>query len=150
MLKRIVSTLGLWTLLLVLLYFFGATGAIWTITAIAVLTLREFYSLMKHMGYDPFDKLATFLGAAVVLGPYYLARYHVQTVDLIAFAVVAFFAASSWWRTPSGSSSMRPIVSKRTRFFTKVFVSRFRKKSSKPISAETSSGGRLQFSAEKA
>jgi phosphatidate cytidylyltransferase len=90
LLKRIVSTLGLWTFLLVLLYFFGATGAVWTITAIAVLTLREFYSLMKHMGFDPFDKLSMFLGAAVVLGPYYLARYHVQTVDLIAFAVVVF------------------------------------------------------------
>ena len=90
MLKRTVSTLALWTVVLVLLYFFGTPGAVWTVAVIAVLTLYEFYSLLKHMGYEPFDKLGMMLGLAVVLAPYYLEQYHVQTIDVVAFAVIAF------------------------------------------------------------
>jgi phosphatidate cytidylyltransferase len=90
MLKRTFSTIALWLIIFGLLYFFGAQGAIWIVAAITVLTLREFYGLMKHMGYDPFDKLGMTLSAAVILAPFYLSKYNVQTVDLLAFAVVVF------------------------------------------------------------
>jgi phosphatidate cytidylyltransferase len=73
-----------------LLYFFGANGAIWIVAGITVLTLREFYGLLKHMGYDPFDKLGLTLGAAVILAPYYLGKYGVQTIDLLALSVIVF------------------------------------------------------------
>jgi phosphatidate cytidylyltransferase len=88
LLKRIISTLGLWAIVLALLYFFQDDGAVWIVTVITVLTLREFYSLLKHMGYDPFDKLGMLLGAAVVLAPFYLGRYGIQTADLVAVAVI--------------------------------------------------------------
>lgn len=92
MLKRTLSTIALWLIIFGLLYFFGANGAIWIVATITVLTLREFYGLMKHMGYDPFDKLGMTLGAALVLAPFYLSKYglQIQTVDLVAFAVIAF------------------------------------------------------------
>ncbi|MFT3866878.1 MAG: phosphatidate cytidylyltransferase [Nibricoccus sp.] len=92
MLKRTFSTVALWLIIFGLLYYFGADGAVWIVALITVLTLREFYGLMKHMGYDPFDKLGMTLGATVILAPFYLSNYGVQihTVDLVAFAVIAF------------------------------------------------------------
>jgi len=92
LLKRTLSTIALWLIIFGLLYYFGANGAIWIVATITVLTLREFYALMKHMGYDPFDKLGMTLGAALVVAPFYLSKYglHIQTVDLVAFAVIAF------------------------------------------------------------
>ena len=90
MLKRTLSTIALWLIIFGLLYFFKANGAIWIVAGITVLTLHEFYGLMKHMGYDPFDKLGMTLGAAVILAPYYLSKYGVQTIDLLAFAVIVF------------------------------------------------------------
>jgi phosphatidate cytidylyltransferase len=89
-LKRTVSTIALWVIILGLLYFFGPAGAVWVVAAITGLTLYEFYSLLKHMGYDPFDKLGITLGVLVIIGPFYLGRYGLHTVDLIAFAVIAF------------------------------------------------------------
>src|SRR5699024_10897848 len=71
-------------------YFFGDRGAVWIVATITGLTLREFYGLLKHMGYDPFDKLGTFLGIAVILAPFYLGRYGLETADVVALAVVAF------------------------------------------------------------
>lgn len=82
--------MALWSIVLALLYFFNDQGAVWIVATITGLTLYEFYALLKHMGYDPFDKLGIFLGVAVVLAPFYLGRYGIQTVDLVAFAVIAF------------------------------------------------------------
>jgi len=90
LLQRTLSTIGLWLIIFGLLYFFGAHGAVWIVAGITVLTLREFYGLLKHMGYDPFDKLGMTLGAAVILAPFYLGKYGVQTIDLLAFAVIVF------------------------------------------------------------
>ena len=92
MLKRTLSTIALWLIIFSLLYYFGASGAVWIVAVITVLTLREFYGLMKHMGYDPFDKLGMTIGATVILAPFYLSKYgiQIQTVDLLASAVIAF------------------------------------------------------------
>lgn len=90
MLKRTLSTTALWLIMFGLLYYFGAHGAVWIVAGITVLTLREFYGLLSHMSYDPFDKLGLTLSAAVILAPYYLSQYGVKTVDVLAFAVIVF------------------------------------------------------------
>jgi phosphatidate cytidylyltransferase len=90
LLQRTLSTIGLWLIIFGLLYFFGSHGAVWIVAVITVLTLREFYGLLKHMGFAPFDKLGMSLGAAVILAPFYLGKYGIQTIDLRAFAVIAF------------------------------------------------------------
>lgn len=90
MLKRTLSTIGLWSIVLALLYFFNDQGAVWIIATITGLTLYEFYSLLKHMGYDPFDKLGIALGVTVIVAPFYFGRYGLQTADLVAFAVIVF------------------------------------------------------------
>ncbi len=89
MLKRILSTVTLWMIVLASLYFFGAVGAIWMITAISLLTLREFYAMVARSGVDPFDRFGMVLGAAITLGPLYLDPY-VGPAELLALAVVVF------------------------------------------------------------
>lgn len=92
MAKRIFSTIALWAIVISLLYFFAAAGAVWIVAAITALTLWEFYALLKHMGYDPFDKLGITLGLATILVPYYGPRFglNVTPADIVAFAVIAF------------------------------------------------------------
>jgi phosphatidate cytidylyltransferase len=90
--KRIISTLALWAIVLTLLHSFGAAGAVWIVAAITALTLWEFYALLKHMGFDPFDKLGIALGIATILIPFYGRKLGltVSTADILAFAVIAF------------------------------------------------------------
>lgn len=89
MTKRIVSTLLLWTIVLLCVTFFGATGGVWLVALISVLTLREFYALLGRMGVDPFDRFGLALAAVMTLAPLYLERY-VSSSDLLALAVIAF------------------------------------------------------------
>ena len=90
MLKRTLSTIILWSVVLGLLYVFNDQGAVWIVALITGLTLYEFYALLKHMGYDPFDKLGIALGCTVIVAPFYFSQYGLQTTDLVAFAVIAF------------------------------------------------------------
>ncbi|HWA09621.1 MAG TPA: phosphatidate cytidylyltransferase [Opitutaceae bacterium] len=89
MTKRIFSTVGLWTLVLLCVHFFGTIGGVWLVTAISVLTLREFYAMVKRMGPDPFDRFGLTLAAALTLGPCYLPQYARPDV-LLALAVLVF------------------------------------------------------------
>jgi len=88
-LKRILSTLALWTIVLVSLRYFGAPGAVWLVGLIAVLTLREFYVMVARTGVDPFDRLGMTLGGCITVGPLYLEPY-VNTSTWLALAVIVF------------------------------------------------------------
>jgi phosphatidate cytidylyltransferase len=87
--KRILSTVGLWTIVLLCVRWFGAVGGVWLVTAISVLTLREFYAMVKRMGLDPFDRFGLVIGAAITLAPFY-SRGLVQPDVLLALAVIVF------------------------------------------------------------
>jgi phosphatidate cytidylyltransferase len=87
--KRIFSTLLLWTIVLVCIGWFGTTGGIWLLTAISVLTQREFYQMLKRMGMDPFDRLGLILGALITLAPAYFPAL-ASPETLLALAVVVF------------------------------------------------------------
>jgi phosphatidate cytidylyltransferase len=75
LLKRTLSTLVLWTIVFSLLYYLGATGAVWLVALMVALTLHEFDALMRHSGCRPFGKLNILLGAAIILVPWYLPRF---------------------------------------------------------------------------
>jgi len=88
-LKRTISTIILWGLVLVSARYLGATGAVWLITAIGVFTLYEFYGMLRRMGLTPFDRLGLVLGAAMMLSPRYLEPY-VTPAELLALGVIVF------------------------------------------------------------
>lgn len=89
MTKRIFSTIGLWTIVLLCVRFLGATGGIWLVALISVLTLREFYAMVERMGLAPFDRFGLVMGAAITLAPCYLAAW-VRPDELLALAVIVF------------------------------------------------------------
>ncbi len=94
--QRILSTFGLWAVVIGCIHFFGVTGGVWLISAVAVLTLREFYQMVHRMGLDPFDKVGMTLGALVMLAPFYATRLLPAAPELaapgtiLAAAVVVF------------------------------------------------------------
>lgn len=88
--KRILSTLLLWTLVILCIRYLGAVGGVWLVTAIAVLTLREFYALVARMGLEPFDRLGMTLGALLTLAPLYLEPRGIEAELIVAAAVIVF------------------------------------------------------------
>jgi phosphatidate cytidylyltransferase len=88
-LKRTLTFIILWSLVLVCARFFGATGAVWLIAVISVLTLHEFYAMLRRMGLAPFSRLGLILGAAITLAPFYFEPY-VTSAELLALGAVVF------------------------------------------------------------
>jgi phosphatidate cytidylyltransferase len=87
--KRILSTLTLWTLVVLCVRYLGTEGGVWLATLIAVFTLREFYAMVKRIGPDPFDRFGMAIAAVMMLAPCYLEKF-VGPGELLALAVVVF------------------------------------------------------------
>lgn len=90
MVKRILSTFTLWAVVILCIRFLGSTGGVWMVTAIAVLTLREFFGLLRRMGMQPFERLGLTMGALLCLGPLYLEPHGVGSSAIVALTVIAF------------------------------------------------------------
>ncbi len=82
--QRILSTFGLWAIVIACVTFFGTLGAVWLVSAVGVLTLREFYQMAHRMGLDPFDKFGMSLGALIMLAPYYAPLWLPHAPELAA------------------------------------------------------------------
>lgn len=100
MLKRVLSTLVLWTIVGATLWSFRTTGALVLITLISVLTLREFYQLMRAAGYRPFDKLGLLFGGVITLAPWGEAQFGRPDHLLLALATIVFAVRLLGERTP--------------------------------------------------
>lgn len=98
--KRIFSTVLLWTVVGLALWFFRTTGALVLVTLISVLTLREFYQLMHGSGYDPFDKFGMFFGGLITLAPWLEANSGWPMHLMLPLAVVVFAVRLLGERTP--------------------------------------------------
>lgn len=90
MAKRILSTCLLWTLVILFLRYLGPTGAVWLVTAIAVLTLREFYGLLHRMGLKPFDRFGLAAALVITPAPLYLEPLGLGPSVLLGLAVIVF------------------------------------------------------------
>ena len=88
MAKRVFSSVVLWALVLGTLWFFRTRGALVLITIVSVLTLREFYLLLRGAGYTPFDKLGLFFGGLITVAPWAEARLGRPDHLLLALATV--------------------------------------------------------------
>ncbi len=100
MAKRIVSTVVLWALVGAALWFFRTTGALVLIVIISMLTLREFYQLMRAAGYTPFDKLGVLFGGLITLAPWAEAQTGRPEHLLLALATIVFAARLLGERKP--------------------------------------------------
>jgi phosphatidate cytidylyltransferase len=92
MLKRTLSTLALWTIVVLTIKFAGPTGSIWMLTLIGALTLREFYALIEKMGLDPFDKFGIASGIVIMLSPLYVEPFLPLDAGLLLALVVIIFS----------------------------------------------------------
>jgi phosphatidate cytidylyltransferase len=90
MTKRIISTFVFWTVVGGVIWFGRTTGALCLITLISVLTLREFYQLMRAAGYTPFHKLGMCFGGLITLAPWAEAQTGKPEHLLLALATVVF------------------------------------------------------------
>jgi phosphatidate cytidylyltransferase len=86
--KRILSTVVLWLGVFAVLWFFRTNGAVFTIGAIAVLTMRELYVLMAAAGGAPFAGMGMLFGALVTVAPWTGDHYVWPSQLLIPLAVV--------------------------------------------------------------
>src|SRR4051812_45743111 len=100
MAKRIFSTIVLWAVIFAVLWFFRTRGALVLITLVSVLTLREFYKLMRASGYAPFDKLGAFCGGLITIAPWVEVRFGIPTHAVLAIATVVFAIRLLGERTP--------------------------------------------------
>jgi phosphatidate cytidylyltransferase len=98
--KRIFSTVSLWLIVGLVVWFFRTNGALVLIALISIFTLREFYQLMHASGYDPFDKLGIAFGALITLAPWLQAHLPLPTGLLLPLAVVVFAIRLLGERTP--------------------------------------------------
>jgi phosphatidate cytidylyltransferase len=100
MAKRIFSSVALWTIVGAALWFFRTRGALVLIALISVLTLREFYQLMRAAGYAPFDKLGLLFGGLITIAPWTEARFGWHGHLLLALGTVVFAVRLLGERTP--------------------------------------------------
>ncbi len=98
--KRIFSTVSLWLVLIAVLWFFRANGAIAIVAIISVLTLREFYRLMAASGFEPFPILGLFFGALITLAPWTEHVFGLPAHPLVPMAVIIFSIRMISERTP--------------------------------------------------
>jgi phosphatidate cytidylyltransferase len=98
--KRIFSSTLLWVIVGATLWFLRANGIVLLTTAMSVLSLREFYRLMRGCGYAPFEKLGLVAGGLITVAPWLEARYHVPAHHFIAIAVAVFSVRLLGERTP--------------------------------------------------
>lgn len=88
--SRIFSTLLIWSIVVGCVVFLGSTGAIWLLSIIAALTLREFFALIRSLGIEPFDRVGMVLAFLICLSPLYLEPRGVNSGAPLALAAIIF------------------------------------------------------------
>ena len=71
MLKRLLSTLVLWGIVIILPLTFGIHGAIWLLALFTFFTQLELYNLISKIGFRPQSRLGCFLGFIMIIGTWY-------------------------------------------------------------------------------
>ena len=76
MIKRAISTVALWALIVLALYYGGADAGVFLLTIVAVASQNELYRLLQKAGHRPFRNFGTCLGAVMMLAPYYTLKLY--------------------------------------------------------------------------
>lgn len=92
MVKRTLSTLLLWLIVLGSLYLFQTKGGIVLAVLVSAFTQREFYQMVSRMGHAPFNRLGLLFGALITVAPLLAARYPLLTPENILAVSAILFA----------------------------------------------------------
>jgi phosphatidate cytidylyltransferase len=98
--KRVFSSTLLWAIVIATMYYLKNTGAIILGTLVSMLTLREFYRLIRACGFTPFEKLGTVCGGIITLGPVLELKFGFPSHLLLPFAAIVFSIRLLGERTP--------------------------------------------------
>jgi phosphatidate cytidylyltransferase len=86
--RRVFSTVLLWGIISVALWFFRNVGAVVLLAAVSGLTLREFYRMQAATGRAPFRGIGIAFGALITAAPWLEARFRWPAHPLLALAAV--------------------------------------------------------------
>lgn len=75
MIKRTLSTIVLWVLVVGAVMLFGPQAGVWLLALLTVLTQYELYTLLEKADFDPQKKLGCFLGAIIIIGAWYMPKF---------------------------------------------------------------------------
>lgn len=75
MIKRTLSTIILWLVVVGLLALFGLNGGIWLLAIFSVLSQYELYCLLDKADYNAQKFLGCLFGLIIILGAWYFPRY---------------------------------------------------------------------------
>lgn len=114
MIRRIFSTIFLWSLLGTILFFLGTTGGVCLLILAAALTQYELYQLMERIGGTPYKCSATLLGIFFLLHTYAqpigLGMLNLATIA-IASVFVVYATVVTLTKTPDALvKSLLPTV----------------------------------------
>jgi phosphatidate cytidylyltransferase len=98
--QRIFSTVLLWSLVAAALWFLRTAGALVLLAAFSLLTLGEFYQLMRASGYRPFLRLGIGFGLLVTMAPVLEAWWGFNSLLPLGLATVTFAVRLLGERTP--------------------------------------------------
>src|SRR5882757_1590847 len=98
--KRIFSTVLLWTIVGTVLWFLRGAGALLLIAIISVMTLGEFYRIMRAAGYTPFDKLGMVFGGIITMAPWLETQFQIPSHLLLPAGTIVFAVRLLGERTP--------------------------------------------------
>lgn len=93
MVKRIISTLLLWTLLLGSIYFWQLTAVVWLITILSLIAQNEVYNMAKKMGWKAYRVFGLIIGGCLPLAAYYqefLKTYTGGVADGVTIMAIGF------------------------------------------------------------
>ncbi|RKX36093.1 MAG: phosphatidate cytidylyltransferase [Verrucomicrobia bacterium] len=114
MAKRIISTIGLWSVTIGVLYAFGIAGAVWIVAIVAVASQHELYTMFEKMGERPFRALGLILGLVMILASYYtnaiFSHGEMQGLDAGIIAVCIVIACIRIMRERDSSNRLETIV----------------------------------------
>jgi phosphatidate cytidylyltransferase len=98
--KRVFSSVLLWSIVISAMWFFRNDGVVALAAIVSIFTLREFYQLMRGMGYTPFSHVGMFVGAIVTTAPWLEAHFHVPAHFALALGTIVFAVRLLGERTP--------------------------------------------------
>lgn len=88
MAKRLLSTLLLWTVVIISVTY-TPEAAVWLIAIVSAGTQWELYTLMEKMGRKPFKSLGTSLGTLMIIAPYYANKLIEQPIPGLQASIIA-------------------------------------------------------------